>query len=226
MKSPPRSPSKPTRARDGTHSVALCHHDELRRFVQGVHVIYDKPNLVATLGETVAAAGRTQVRIAETKIPPRHVLLQWRPRSSIRWRASIDGTQSEGPYLRPPTRDVCPRNCQPHRPGDEGRERTAPDFICLNFANPDMVGHTGFSTPLSSGGSHRRLPSRSGRSRARQWLPIHRHRRPRQCGFCAASRRIASHGAHDQSVPVVVLSEHVDSIQDGILADVLPRCSS
>lgn len=107
----------------------------------GIQVIFDKENLKDTLGETLAKAGKTQIRIAETEKYP-HVTF------------FFNGGQEE-PFegesrILCPSPKVATYDQQPEMSAFEIRDRIsaaiaseAPDFICLNFANPDMVGHTG-----------------------------------------------------------------------------------
>lgn len=108
---------------------------------KGIQVIFDKDNLKDTLGETLAKAGKTQIRIAETEKYP-HVTF------------FFNGGQ-EDPFTGE-SRILCPSpkvatyDLQPEMSAfdiqdkiSKAIESDAPDFICLNFANPDMVGHTG-----------------------------------------------------------------------------------
>ena len=60
--------------------------------------MYDKPNLENTLGEVVASAGKTQLRMAETK-STRTSVLQWRPRSPVP-RATGHGAKPQGGDVR------------------------------------------------------------------------------------------------------------------------------
>ncbi len=107
----------------------------------GVHVIFHKDNLTQTLGETLALHQKTQVRIAETEKYP-HVTFFF-----------SGGREEQFPgehRLLVPSPKVATYDLQPEMSAYGITEAickdmvyNAPDFICLNFANPDMVGHTG-----------------------------------------------------------------------------------
>lgn len=120
------------------HYVTLTRYDDT---FQGVKVIYEKDNLSETLGEVLSEAGRTQVRIAETEKYP-HVTFFF---SGGREK------EFEGEHrLLINSPKVATYDLQPEMSAFEVRdaivkdiEEVGPDFICLNFANPDMVGHTG-----------------------------------------------------------------------------------
>ncbi|AKQ47123.1 phosphoglyceromutase [Rufibacter radiotolerans] len=107
----------------------------------GVQPIFDKDNLANTLGEVLEKAGKTQIRIAETEKYP-HVTF------------FFSGGREE-PFkgekrLLCPSPKVATYDMQPEMSAFDIRDAIIPeieaetaDFICLNFANPDMVGHTG-----------------------------------------------------------------------------------
>jgi 2,3-bisphosphoglycerate-independent phosphoglycerate mutase len=106
-----------------------------------IHIAYDKDNLVNTLGELIARAGKTQVRIAETEKHP-HVTFFF----SGGREALFEGEKR----LMVNSPKVATYDMQPEMSAFEVRDTICeeidshqPDFICLNFANPDMVGHTG-----------------------------------------------------------------------------------
>ncbi|MFN8347990.1 MAG: 2,3-bisphosphoglycerate-independent phosphoglycerate mutase [Spirosomataceae bacterium] len=108
----------------------------------GVKVIYDKDNLVNTLGEVVAQAGKKQIRIAETEKYP-HVTFFFSGGREV----PFDG---EKRLLCASPKDVKTYDLKPEMAAFDIRNAILPeieaetaDFICLNFANPDMVGHTG-----------------------------------------------------------------------------------
>jgi 2,3-bisphosphoglycerate-independent phosphoglycerate mutase len=118
--------------------VTMTNYDDSFR---NVHVIFDKDNLTNTLGEVLAKAGKKQIRIAETEKYP-HVTF------------FFSGGREE-PF-EGETRLLCPSpkvatyDLQPEMSAYEIRDTIVPelekkevDFVCLNFANPDMVGHTG-----------------------------------------------------------------------------------
>ena len=108
---------------------------------EGIEVLY-KPHILShTLGEVVAEAGRKQLRIAETEKYP-HVTFFF---SGGREKPFAQETRILCPSPKVATYDL-----QPEMSAADIMHRLLPlleqqdfDFICLNFANPDMVGHTG-----------------------------------------------------------------------------------
>lgn len=108
----------------------------------GVKVIYDKDNLSNTLGEVLANAGKTQIRIAETEKYP-HVTFFFSGGREVPF-------EGERRLMCASPKDVKTYDLKPEMAAFDIRNAIVPeieaetaDFICLNFANPDMVGHTG-----------------------------------------------------------------------------------
>ena len=98
-----------------------------------------------------------------------------------------------------------------------------PDFVCLNFANPDMVGHTGvFEAVVAACEETDRQLERvmeAGLRAGYSFLVIADH------GNAELARNPdgTPHTAHTTNlVPVVAVAEGVDAVRDGILADVAP----
>jgi 2,3-bisphosphoglycerate-independent phosphoglycerate mutase len=120
------------------HLVTMTRYDE--RF-KGVDVLFGKENIGMGLGETLAMHGKTQIRIAETEKYP-HVTF------------FFNGGREE-PYpgehrILCASPKVATYDLKPEMSALEIRDKIClalqeiqPDFVCLNFANPDMVGHTG-----------------------------------------------------------------------------------
>ncbi|MHC2993374.1 phosphoglyceromutase, partial [Pontibacter sp. HJ8] len=118
--------------------VTMTNYDDT--FV-GVQPIFDKDNLNNTLGEVVAKAGKKQIRIAETEKYP-HVTFFFSGGREL----PFEGERR----LLCPSPKVATYDLQPEMSAFDIRDAIVPelqhqtaDFICLNFANPDMVGHTG-----------------------------------------------------------------------------------
>lgn len=120
------------------HYVTMTNYDDT---FKNVHIAYDKDNVSNTMGEVLANAGKTQIRIAETEKYP-HVTF------------FFSGGREE-PFAGE-TRIMCPSpkvatyDLQPEMSAFDVRDKIVAelnkgevDFVCLNFANPDMVGHTG-----------------------------------------------------------------------------------
>jgi 2,3-bisphosphoglycerate-independent phosphoglycerate mutase len=120
------------------HYITMTRYDET---FKNVAVLYEKDNLNNTLGEVISAAGLQQIRIAETEKYP-HVTF------------FFNGGREE-PFkgekrLMCPSPKVATYDQQPEMSAKEITAAIIPEmqkgeasFICLNFANPDMVGHTG-----------------------------------------------------------------------------------
>jgi 2,3-bisphosphoglycerate-independent phosphoglycerate mutase len=108
---------------------------------QRVQVIFEKDNLEMTLGEVIANAGLSQVRIAETEKYP-HVTFFFSGGREVPFAGE------ERILVNSPK--VATYDLQPEMSALEVRDKIIdfmeakrPNFICLNYANPDMVGHTG-----------------------------------------------------------------------------------
>jgi 2,3-bisphosphoglycerate-independent phosphoglycerate mutase len=107
----------------------------------GVDVIFDLNNVRHTLGEVISLNGRTQTRIAETEKYP-HVTYFF----SGGREAPFDGETR----ILCPSPQVATYDLMPEMAAWEIKDRTietlqkaTSDFTCVNFANADMVGHTG-----------------------------------------------------------------------------------
>lgn len=108
---------------------------------QGVKPIFEKDNINRTLGEVLAEQGKTQVRIAETEKYP-HV--------TFFFSGGRETPFEHEERIMIPSPKVATYDLQPEMSAQgicdaivENIREKQPDFICLNFANPDMVGHTG-----------------------------------------------------------------------------------
>lgn len=120
------------------HYITLTNYDDS---FKGVKVIFDKDNLEKTLGEVVSDAGKKQIRIAETEKYP-HVTFFF---SGGREEAFPGESRLLCPSPKVATYDLAPEMSANDIKDKIIPElnKKEPDFICLNFANPDMVGHTG-----------------------------------------------------------------------------------
>ena len=120
------------------HYITMTPYDET---FKNVHIVFEKENVTHPLGEVLSKAGKKQVRIAETEKYP-HVTF------------FFNGGREE-PFkgeerILCPSPKVATYDLQPEMSAYDVRDSILPvlkkgevDFICLNFANPDMVGHTG-----------------------------------------------------------------------------------
>ena len=118
--------------------VTLTNYDQT---FQNIKVIYNKEDLKETLGEILEKNNKKQIRIAETEKYP-HVTFFF-----------SGGREKE---FKGERRILCPSpkvatyDLKPEMSALNVRDKILPeienksaDFICLNFANTDMVGHTG-----------------------------------------------------------------------------------
>ena len=118
--------------------ITLTNYDDS---FQNVKTIFDKDNLDKTLGEVVSAENKKQIRIAETEKYP-HVTFFF-----------SGGREQPFPgesRILCPSPKVATYDLAPEMSANDIKDKIIPelesksaDFICLNFANPDMVGHTG-----------------------------------------------------------------------------------
>ena len=188
-----------------------------------LQALFPPQSLANVLGEVVADAGRTQLRMAETEKYP-HVTY------------FFNGGR-ETPYpgedrIMVPSPKVATYDLQPEMSAPELTDKAVEairsgqyDLIVLNFANPDMVGPYRQPAGRHQGGRdggcgprpHRRGGA-GGRRRAA------RHRRPRQLRADARpGHRRAAHGAHHQpGAGVAGRRRGRRTLADGRLADIAP----
>lgn len=120
------------------HYTTMTEYDET---FTGVHVAFETDNLNNTIGEVLAAHGKKQIRIAETEKYP-HVTFFFSGGRELRF-------EGEERILIPSPK-VATYDLQPQMSAMEVTdaivkeiEAESTDFVCLNYANADMVGHTG-----------------------------------------------------------------------------------
>jgi len=114
---------------------------EYDKTFKGVHIIFDNDNLNNTIGEILERHGKKQIRIAETEKYP-HVTFFF---------SGGRETPFEGESrILVPSPKVATYDLKPEMSAYEVTDKLIPeienetaDFICLNYANADMVGHTG-----------------------------------------------------------------------------------
>lgn len=118
--------------------VTMTNYDDT---FKNIHVIYDKDNITETLGEVLEKVGKKQIRIAETEKYP-HVTFFFSGGREVPF-------EGETRILRDSPK-VATYDLKPEMSAFELKDALVPelrkgevDFVCLNFANGDMVGHTG-----------------------------------------------------------------------------------
>ncbi|MFA7688000.1 MAG: 2,3-bisphosphoglycerate-independent phosphoglycerate mutase [Moheibacter sp.] len=119
--------------------ITLTNYDKT---FEGVQVVYDDSEIPNTLGEVLEQNDKTQIRIAETEKYP-HVTFFFSGGREIEF-------EGEKRILCPSPKEVPTYDLKPEMSAFEITKNIIPelnaqsaDFICLNFANTDMVGHTG-----------------------------------------------------------------------------------
>lgn len=127
----------------GMHKMDL-HYTTMTQYdhkFKNVSVIFENDDLKNTIGEVLSRNGKTQLRIAETEKYP-HV--------SFFFSGGRETPFEGEKRIMIPSPKVATYDLKPEMSAVEVSEavikeikETKPDFICLNFANADMVGHTG-----------------------------------------------------------------------------------
>lgn len=188
---------------------------------KGLHIIYPKDNADNTIGEILAAAGKKQLRIAETE-KYAHVTFFF---SGGREEKFVNEERIMVPSPKVATYDLQPE-MSAHSVKDaviNAIETGKFDFICLNFANGDMVGHTGIyeairkavKTVDECAGS----VIKAARNNGYEVLVIADHGN----ADMAVNEDGSPNTAHSLNpVPSILISDDYKSIKEGILADVAP----
>jgi len=126
------------------HYLTMTRYDDT---FQNVHIVYDKDNVENTLGEIVSKLGKKQIRIAETE-KYAHV--------TFFFSGGREEPFENEQRIMIPSPKVATYDLQPEMSAYLVKDaivaelnKQSADFVCLNFANGDMVGHTGIYEAIS-----------------------------------------------------------------------------
>ena len=188
---------------------------------KGLHIIYPKDNADNTIGQVLADAGKHQLRIAETE-KYAHVTFFFSGGREEKFRNEE--------RIMIPSPKVATYDLQPEMSAYgvtdaliKAIETEKFDFICVNFANGDMVGHTGVYEAIKKAivtvdecaGKVIKAAQKAGYS----ILVIADHGNADH----ALNEDGSPNTAHSLNpVPSILISEDYKSIKEGILADVAP----
>lgn len=198
--------------------VTLTNYDKT---FQNIHVVYNNDNIENTLGEVLEKAGKKQIRIAETEKYP-HVTFFF----SGGREKEFEGEKR----LLCPSPKVATYDLKPEMSAYEIRDAIVPelekgevDFVCLNFANGDMVGHTGVFEAAVKACEAVDICTKdvvtSGLNNGYTTLLIADH------GNCETMINPdgTPHTAHTTNpVPMILIDKELNSIKNGILGDIAP----
>ncbi|MGB8491250.1 MAG: 2,3-bisphosphoglycerate-independent phosphoglycerate mutase [Bacteroidales bacterium] len=188
---------------------------------KGMHVIYPKDNVDNTIGEILSAKGKTQLRIAETEKYAHVTFFFSGGREEV--------FKNEDRILIPSPR-VATYDLQPEMSAYGVKEAVIKainlgkyDFICLNFANGDMVGHTGVYEAIKKAiavvDECAGAVANAARNMGYDVLIIADHGNADK----ALNEDGTPNTAHSLNpVPCILLTDDYTSIREGILADVAP----
>jgi 2,3-bisphosphoglycerate-independent phosphoglycerate mutase len=187
----------------------------------GINTIYNTDNIKNTLGEVLSKAGKKQIRIAETEKYP-HVTFFF----SGGQEAPFEG---ESRILRNSPK-VATYDLKPEMSAYELKdvlceslEKGEADFVCLNFANGDMVGHTGIMEAAIKAceavDECAKAVIETGLRNGYSILLIADH------GNCETMMNPdgSPHTAHTTNpVPFILIDKEIKSINSGVLGDIAP----
>jgi 2,3-bisphosphoglycerate-independent phosphoglycerate mutase len=188
---------------------------------KGLHIIYPKDNADNTIGEVLAAAGKHQLRIAETE-KYAHV--------TFFFSGGREEKFNNEDRIMIPSPKVATYDLQPEMSAYavtdavvKAIETEKYDFICLNFANGDMVGHTGvyeaIEKAIATVDECAGIVIKSARKAGYDVLVIADHGNADK----ALNEDGSPNTAHSLNpVPSILVSDDYKKINEGILADVAP----
>lgn len=192
---------------------------------KGLHVVYPKENADNTMGEVLAEAGKHQLRIAETE-KYAHVTFFF---SGGREEKFVNEERIMIPSPKVATYDLQPEMSAFGIKDAVIKELASKkfDFICLNFANGDMVGHTGvyeaIETAVKTVDECVGAVVKAARGSGYDVLIIADHGNADN----AVNKDGSPNTAHSLNpVPSILVSDDYKKINEGILADVAPTLLS
>ena len=208
---------------EGMHTMPLyyCCMTPYDAKFEGLHILFDKDNVRNTIGEYVSSLGLSQLRIAETE-KYAHVTFFLNGGRETEF-------ENESRILVASPK-VATYDLQPEMSAYEVKDKLVEalgsqkfDFICLNFANGDMVGHTGIYEAIEK--AVKAVDEcvsevvEAAKANGSEVVMIADHGNADN----AVNEDGSPNTAHSLNpVPIVVVSDRVAKVEDGILADVAP----
>jgi len=200
------------------HYVTMTNYDHT---FKNVHVMYDKQNLSNTLGEVISKANKNQIRIAETEKYP-HVTFFFNG-----GREEIFANEKR---IMAPSPKVATYDLQPEMSANEITDKITielnskwADFICLNFANPDMVGHTGVYSAIVKAietvDACLKKVVETGIENGYSFIIIADHG---NADFAINDDGTPNTAHSTNPVPCILIDDTYNSLKDGKLADIAP----
>ncbi|MBI9055710.1 MAG: 2,3-bisphosphoglycerate-independent phosphoglycerate mutase [Bacteroidales bacterium] len=204
------------------HYVTLTRYDES---FKNVHIAYDKDNLKNTLGEILAQKGKKQIRIAETE-KYAHVTFFFsggREQEFENEKRILVQSPKVATYdLQPEMSAYLVKDAIV-----EELKKQETDYVCLNFANGDMVGHTGvygaITKAIEAVDQCVSEVVETAKANGYEVIIIADHGNADN----AVNNDGSENTAHSLNpVPFILVSDRFKSVQNGILADVAPTILS
>ena len=208
---------------EGMHTMPLyyCCMTPYDAKFEGLHILFDKENVRNTIGEYVSSLGLSQLRIAETE-KYAHVTF------FLNGGRETEFDNESRILVASPK--VATYDLQPEMSAYEVKDKLVEalntqkfDFICLNFANGDMVGHTGIYEAIEK--AVKAVDEcvadvvETAKANGYEVVMIADHGNADN----AVNEDGSPNTAHSLNpVPIVVVSDRVAKVEDGILADVAP----
>ncbi len=208
---------------EGMHTMPLyyCCMTPYDAKFEGLHILFDKENVQNTIGEWVSKQGLSQLRIAETE-KYAHVTFFLNGGREEKFEGE-DRILVASPKVA--TYDLQPEMSAPEVADKlvEALNTQQFDFICLNFANGDMVGHTGIYeaivTAVKAVDQCVEKVVEAAKKNGYEVIQIADHGNADN----AVNADGTPNTAHSLNpVPIVVVSDRVKEVHNGILADVAP----
>lgn len=200
------------------HYVTMTNYNSA---FKGIHVAYEKENLKMTMGEVLEKEGLKQIRVAETEKYP-HVTFFF---SGGRENEFEGETRIMVNSPKVPTYDLQPEMSAPEVTSKICTElnKGEVDYVCLNFANGDMVGHTGVPEAIIKAcetvDSCVEEVVTTGLNNGYSFIIIADHGNADNMKNADGSPNTA----HSMNpVPCILIDDRYDSIKDGALEDVSP----
>ncbi|MBI9032904.1 MAG: 2,3-bisphosphoglycerate-independent phosphoglycerate mutase [Bacteroidales bacterium] len=200
------------------HYLTMTNYDDN---FEGIKVVYGKDNVSNTIGEVVSKAGLKQIRIAETE-KYAHVTF------FMSGGREAEFENEKRILIQSPK--VATYDLQPEMGAPEVTQaivselkKQETDFICLNFANGDMVGHTGIYEAIQKAiitvDNCVKEVVTTAKKNGYDVMIIADHGNADH----ALNQDGSMNTAHSLNpVPCILVSERFTKIENGILADVAP----